>query len=96
MVIPISCIPYLPLKKLEKTCGLYSVLFNQNSELIMRQQDEGNRFVIVDQTTDKDKEIDNILLQKEKFWIGTLVTQHQGLNGKHDWNRKTRTEREKI
>ena len=30
------------------------------------------------------------------FWIGTLVTQHQGLNGKHDWNRKTRTEREKI
>ena len=40
-------------------------------------------------------EIDALLLGKEKVWIGTLVTQHQGLNGTHDWGRKKRTEREK-
>mgnify|MGYP001794966372 FL=1 len=58
------------------------------------------RFIIVDKVNNTEgldqKEIDNLLLKKEKFWIGTLVTQHQGLNGKHDWNRKTRTEREKT
>ena len=57
------------------------------------------KFIIVDVLNNTENlsetEIDNILLQKEKFWIGTLVTQHQGLNGKHDWNRKSRTEREK-
>ena len=40
-------------------------------------------------------EVDALLLKKEKFWIGTLVTQHKGLNGTHDWNRKNRCEREK-
>ena len=38
--------------------------------------------------------IDNLLLQKERFWISTLVTIHKGLNSTHDWNRK-RTERPK-
>ena len=37
--------------------------------------------------------IDELLLVKEKFWIGTLVTQHKGLNGSHDWNRTKRTEK---
>ena len=31
-----------------------------------------------------------------KFWIGTLVTQHQGLNSTHDWNCSKRKERKKI
>ena len=56
-------------------------------------------FIIVDvvnNTNDLSKtQIDTILLQKEKFWIGTLLTQHKGLNGKHDWNRSKRTDREK-
>ena len=56
-------------------------------------------FIIVDVVNNVDHlnetEIDDILLQKEKFWIGTLVTQHHGLKGKHDWKRKSRTEREK-
>ena len=39
--------------------------------------------------------IDDILLQKEKWWIGNLITQHKGMNGKHDWNRKKRTDPEK-
>ena len=40
-------------------------------------------------------DIDDLLLQKEKFWIGSLVTQHKGMNGTHDWARKKRCEREK-
>ena len=43
---------------------------------------------IVNNTTHlTSKNIDALLLEKEKFWIGTLVTQHKGLNGTHDWNR---------
>ena len=35
-------------------------------------------------------EIDDFLLQKEQFWLGTLVTQSKGLNGTHDWRRSRR------
>ena len=41
------------------------------------------------------EDIDALLLQKERFWIGTVVTHHQGLNGKHDWNRKNRRDKER-
>ena len=40
-------------------------------------------------------DIDDLLLQKERFWISKLVTIHKGLNSTHDWNRKRRTERSK-
>ena len=57
------------------------------------------RFVILDVVDNVDgmgaDEIDALLLSKEKFWIGTLVTHHHGLNGFHDWNRSKRSEREK-
>ena len=39
--------------------------------------------------------IDSLLLEKERFWIGTLVTQHKGLNSTHDWVRDRRNDREK-
>lgn len=58
------------------------------------------KFIIVDVVNNTDllekNDIESLLLEKEKFWIGTLVTQHQGLNGTHDWNRKKRTDREKL
>ena len=58
------------------------------------------KFIIVDVVNNTDSltkhDIDSLLLQKEKFWIGTLVTQHKGLNGSHDWNCKKRTDREKF
>ena len=44
----------------------------------------------------KRNQIKDLLLEKEKFWTGTLVTQNQGLNSTHDWNHSKRTEREKI
>ena len=40
-------------------------------------------------------EIDALLLSKEKFWIGTLITQHKGMNGTHDWNRSKRFDKDK-
>ena len=57
------------------------------------------RFIIFDQLNNTNNlspdDIDNLLLQKERFWISTLVTIHKGLNSTHDWNRKRRTERPK-
>ena len=38
-------------------------------------------------------EIDDLLLAKEKFWIGTLLTQHAGMNCSHDWNRTKRNDK---
>ena len=39
------------------------------------------------------EEVDDLLLQKEKFWIGALITQHSGMNCSHDWNRSRRSEK---
>ena len=56
------------------------------------------KFILVDVVNNvqdlTQKEIDDLLLKKEKFWIGTLVTQHKGLNGTHDWIRNNRCDRE--
>ena len=41
-------------------------------------------------------QIGDLLLEKEKFCIGTLVTQHQGLHSTLDWNHSKQTEREKL
>ena len=58
------------------------------------------KFILVDALNNCEnlslEQIDDLLLQKEKFWIGTLITQHKGLNSSHDWNRKKRSEREKF
>ena len=36
------------------------------------------------------EQINDILLNKEKFWVGMLVTMHKGMNSSHDWLRKNR------
>ena len=33
------------------------------------------------------EEVDDLLLEKEIFWIGKLFTIHKGLNDYHDWRR---------
>ena len=57
------------------------------------------RFILLDCVDNVDglstEEIDDLLLEKERFWIGTLVTQHKGLNSTHDWVRTKRNDREK-
>ena len=46
------------------------------------------RFIIIDQLNNANSlfpdDIDDLLLQKERFWILTLVTIHKGLNSTHD------------
>ena len=58
------------------------------------------RFVLidyVDNTRDlSDERIEEILLEKEKFWIGTLCAIHKGLNGFHDWRRTKRVQKHLI
>ena len=54
-------------------------------------------FFIIDGLNNVDnlnsEQIDDLLLQKEKFWIGALLTQHSGMNTSHDWNRTRRNDR---
>ena len=58
------------------------------------------RFVLIDfidNTTDLSNErIEGILLEKEKFWIGTICAIHKGLNGFHDWRRTKRVQKHLI
>ena len=54
-------------------------------------------FFIIDGLNNTDnlnvEQIDDLLLEKEKFWIGALLTQHSGMNTSHDWNRTRRNDR---
>ena len=58
------------------------------------------KFMLVDNVNNTSnlspKEIDSLLLEKENFWIGTLISQHKGLNGSHDWSRNKRCEKVKA
>ena len=53
-------------------------------------------FVIIDVVNNTSglthNKIEDLLLEKENFWIAALVTQHQGLNSTHDWDRSKRTD----
>ena len=57
------------------------------------------RFIIIDQPNNINSlsldDIDGLLLQKERFWISTLVIINKGLNSTYDLNRKRHTERPK-
>ena len=60
---------------------------------------ENIRFMLLDCVDNVEglstEQIDELLLEKDKFLIGTLVTQHKGLNSTHDWVRTKRNDREK-
>ena len=55
------------------------------------------QFIILDRLDNVEdlspEKIDDLLLQKEIFWISDLITQHKGLNGTHDWNRIRRNDK---
>ena len=55
------------------------------------------RFVLLDFVNNVSaKDHENIMLQKEKFWIGSICAIHKGLNGYHDWRRTRRVQKFKI
>ena len=57
-------------------------------------------FILIDcvaNTENSSKEkIDDLLLEKENFWIRTLCTTHKGLNDNHDWRRVRRNQKFNI
>ena len=56
-------------------------------------------FLIIDVLNNADdlseNDIQSLQLQKENFWIKTLVIQHKRLNGSHDLSRHQRIHRDK-
>ena len=58
------------------------------------------RFIILDYVDNihliSNDELENILLEKEKFWIGSTCAIHKGLNDYHDWRRIRRNQKHKI
>ncbi|XP_057304620.1 uncharacterized protein LOC130641708 [Hydractinia symbiolongicarpus] len=58
------------------------------------------RFILIDYVDNTDQlsneNIEEILLEKEKFWIGTVCAIHLGLNGFHDWRRTKRIQKHLI
>ena len=73
------------INKGKKTCRIVKHFLEEH------QGFENLRFILLDCVDNVDglsmEEIDDLLLEKERFWIGTLVTQHKGLNSTHDWVR---------
>ena len=47
------------------------------------------RLILIDCVTNTEnnskEEIDDLLLEKNNFWVGTSCTIHKGLNDYHDW-----------
>ena len=58
------------------------------------------RFILTDCVTNtknsSKEEIDDLLLEKENFCIGTLCTIHKGLNDYYDWRRIRRNNKFNI
>ena len=83
------------IKNKHETCSIVKHFLHECAD---EENPSGNlMFVIVDGLENISSlskvEIDKLLLQKEKFWIGTLLTMHKGMNSTHDWNRTARCDK---
>ena len=58
------------------------------------------RFILLDYVNNIENlntdELESVMLDKEKFWIGSICSIHKGLNGYHDWRRSKRVQKFKI
>ena len=85
------------IKKEARSCSAVSHFIDVGSDT--DDPSRNIKFIIVDQLNNANSlspdEIDDLLLQKERFWISTLVTIYKGLNSTHDSNRKRRAEHPK-
>ena len=58
------------------------------------------RFILIDYLANTEnnskEEIDDLLLERENFWIETLCTIHKGLNEYHDWRQVRRIQKFNI
>ena len=83
------------IKHHQETCGIVKHFIHQCPD---NEDPSGHIvFVILDGLNNisglSADQVDNLLLQKEKFWIGTLCTMHKGMNLTHDWNRTKRCDK---
>ena len=84
------------IKNKHESCGIVKHFIHQCPD----DEDPSGHlvFVILDGLNNisglSDDQIDNMLLEKEKFWIGTLCTMHKGMNLTHDWNRTKRCDKQ--
>ena len=58
------------------------------------------RFILIDYVTNTEnsskEEFDDLPLEKENFWMGTLWTIHRGFNNYHHWRRVRRNQKFNI
>ncbi len=83
------------IKHHQETCGIAKHFIHQCPD---NEDPSGHLvFVILDGLNNisglSADQVDNLLLQKENFWIGTLCTMHKGMNLTHDWNRTRRCDK---
>ena len=84
------------IKNKHESCGIVKHFIHQCPD----DEDPSGHlvFVILDGLNNisslSDDQIDNMLLEKEKFWLGTLCTMHKGMNSTHDWNRTKRCDKD--
>lgn len=79
------------IRKKIHSCRIVSHFINEFKEPSLNDL----RFILVDSVSRSKNPNETLLLQKERFFIGTLVIQHKGLNGKQDCNRNHRCDRER-
>ena len=71
-----------------KSCAIVKHYIDSRSDTV--NPSKYLRFTLIDCVTNTEngskEEIDNLLLEKENFWIRALCTIHKGLNNYHDWS----------
>ena len=77
------------IKKKLKSCSIVRPFIDSCTDTV--NPSKYLRFILIDCVTNTENsnkdEIDDLLLEKENFWIETLFTIHKGLNDYHDWRR---------
>ena len=83
------------IKHQHETCGIVKHFIHQCPS--GENPGDDMVFIILDSLNNisglSEDQIEDLLLQKEKFWIGTLCTMHKGMNLSHDWNRNKRSDK---
>ena len=74
------------IKKKVKSCSIVKHFIDSCTDIV--NPSKYLRFILIDCVTNSEnnskEEIDDLLLEKENLWIGTLWTIHKGLNDYHD------------
>ena len=78
-----------------QSCSIVNHFINVFSDTNKNQE----KFIIIDQLNKTNSlspnDIDDLLSQKDRFWISMVVTIHKEFNDTHGWNRKHHTKRPK-